>query len=553
MNDRYFYKSKGYYYIGFNYNASFVSYMKQMKALYNIANKEWYLEPTLCNIDDILFFLKTNNFREIKKNEVSRSCKIRKIKVKEFLSKSDIQLFLPELKLNGTLRDYQIDILHYMVNHGNCINGSDCGTGKTRTIISYCELLDVFPVLIICPSTVKLSWRNEWTQVNPNRSLSIIDARNKNNDFSKDVVIINYDLLGNKKNKTIEVKFKELLVNKYKGIVADEIHFLKNPKSIRSKAFEKISTKIKVRLGLSGTIITNRPSELINILILLGRFDIFPNYMYYIQRYCNAKKTMFGWDITDNNNLKELHELLDHYCYVRKEKRDVLKELPPLTEQYIECELTNKKIYQKAEKKFIEYLITVDVTRIDAALRAEHLVKLNELRKLSIDGKLKIIQIFIKEWLESNENEKLIVFGCLKEPLQKLHTSIDDSLLITGENSLKEKETILKEFCFGEKQILLANMQCIGTGVDGLQNVCSNAVIIEFPMKPTDLEQTISRLERSGQKNNINIYYLMSNQTIDMKIWQILQQKKNVTDIVNRGSESDLSLSLIKSYKPIVE
>lgn len=45
----------------------------------------------------------------------------------------------------------------------------------------------------------------------------------------------------------------------------------------------------------------------------------------------------------------------------------------------------------------------------------------------------------------------------------------------------------------------------------------------------------------------------MSNQTIDMKIWQILQQKKNVTDIVNRGSESDLSLSLIKSYKPIVE
>lgn len=551
MNNRYFYKSKGYYYIGSDACMFLKKELKVLGASYNLANKEWYVEATMVNINLINDFLKRNKFVEVKKESIVRPCDIELPNNKELLTRSDIELFLPELKLKGGLRDYQIDTLYYMVNHGNCINGSDCGTGKTRVAIFYCELLDVFPIIIVCPSSVKTSWQREWNTINPNRSLSIIDSKNKKQDFDQDVTIINYDLLGKKSGKSADVRFRELLIKKYKGIIADEIHFLKNYKSVRTIAFNKIVRKIPIILGLSGTVIMNRPSELISILSVIKRFKIFPSMIYYMQRYCNAKKTRFGYDTTDSNNLNELHSILEQCCYIRKEKRDVLAELPPLTEQYIECDLSNKKEYKKAEDDFIEYLTTqVNEEKVAAALRAEHLVKLNVLKQLSVIGKLKSIQLFIKDWTESNEDEKIVVFGCLKKPLEELHNIFKDSLLITGDNSTIEKQKILDSFGKESKyKILFANMQCIGTGVDGLQKVCSNAIIIEFPMKPTDLEQTISRLERSGQKNNINVYYLMCNKTIDIKIWQLLKQKKDVTDIVNRGQGSDLSLALIKSYQ----
>ena len=179
------------------------------------------------------------------------------------------------------------------------------------------------------------------------------------------------------------------------------------------------------------------------------------------------------------------------------------------------------------------------------------MVKLNLLKKLSIEGKTKDIISFIKDWCESNEDEKVVVFGCLKEPLKELHKKFSNSRLITGETLSKKRDEILESFKTDPKiQILFANIQCIGTGVDGLQEVCSNAMIIELPNKSTDLSQAVSRLERDGQRSSINIYYLLSRETIDEKSWEFLKEKKSVTDIVNRGIEDDFSLALINSYRP---
>ena len=96
---------------------------------------------------------------------------------------------------------------------------------------------------------------------------------------------------------------------------------------------------------------------------------------------------------------------------------------------------------------------------------------------------------------------------------------------------------------------MFANIDCIGTGVDGLQKVCSNGFFIELPVKPSLLVQAIGRLERMGQKNSINISYLLALNTIDMKIWEVLKEKKNITDTVIKGYEDDVSLNLLKTYK----
>lgn len=552
---RYFYREKDYIYFGFEYNQNLLQLLKnRFKANWNPANLEWYVKVETWTIGPLNKFIEDNGFIE---NLPDRKRDLKLTPVQENFSIKDLKLLLPDLNLKKTLREYQIEGVCYMINHGNCINGSDAGTGKTFQTIAYLELLNLFPCIIVCPSTVKEGWRKEWASLNPKRTLSIINAGRKQN-WDADVIVINYDLLGriekktilNKVKKDVTVKFPELIKRRYYAIVGDEIHLLKNRQSMRSKAFIQIASKIKTRIGLSGTLIMNRPNELKNVLKLLGRFkDIFPNSSYFDYRYCNAKVTEFGLDTSCFSNIKELHELLQHYCYFRKEKRDVLNELPPITEQFIETSINNKKKYQQAEEDLIAYLDKNNPLQVEKALRADQLVQLNLLFQLSIEGKLKQILTFIKEWVESNEDTKLIVFGIHKDPLIKLAGQFTNSCLITGDLSLSKKMQVKDDFIQNpEKQVLFANMQCIGTGVDGLQTVCSNAVIIELPMKPSDLIQTISRLERMGQKSNINIYYLMNRDTIDMKIWKLLKEKKQVVDIVNKGYIDNISLELISSY-----
>lgn len=433
-------------------------------------------------------------------------------------------------------------------------------THNTLQTIFYIELLDLFPCIIVCPSSVKTGWKKEWESINPNRSISVIEASKKKKDFTTDVIVVNYDLLGvsfpyvtkkGEKKRRVELKFPEFLQREYLAMVADEIHILKNAKAIRSKAFKLLSKNIDRIIGLSGTLIMNRPSELQNILQLLGRYnDIFPDWEYFYYRYCNMKITEFGRDSSSSCNIQELYEILNHYCYFRKEKREVLTELPPIIEQVIEIDLSNKKSYEKAEEDFITYLDKVDPDKIERALRAETLVKLSSLFQLTIEGKLKGIETYIEEWLEANEDEKLIVFGIHKDPLSKLIEKFKESCLITGEISASQKEKEKALFINDpSKKILFANIDCIGTGVDGLQKVCSNGIFIELPIKPSLLVQAIGRLERMGQKNSINISYLLALNSIDIKIWEVLKEKKNIVDIVVKGYEDDVSLNLLKTYK----
>lgn len=553
---RYFYREKDYYYFGFDYDQSLVGTIKnKFKGKWNPANFEWYVRVELWNVGLLNRFIEENGFTE---EYPSRKRDIKLSPVREKLTLQDVKLLISELNFKRTLRDYQIEGIHYMINHGNCVNGCSCGLGKTSQAIVYLELLNLFPCIVICPSSVKEGWKKEWAFWNPDRSISIISSGKKQN-WEADVIVINYDLLGkakekkilNKVKKQVTVKFPELIERKYYAIVGDEIHFLKNRQSMRSQAFIQIASKISTRLGLSGTLIMNRPSELKNILRFLGRFkDVCPDSDYFDFRYCNAKITDFGRDVSCGSNIKELHQVLKHYCYFRKEKREVLTELPPITEQLVEVNLSNKKVYQQAEEDLLDYLKRVNPLQIEKALRADQLVKLNILFQLSIEGKQKQILLYIKEWLEANEEEKLIVFGLHKKPLIELSQQFENSCLITGDLSLDRKMQVKDDFITKQsKRVLFANIQCIGTGVDGLQEACSNVLVIELPMKPSDLEQAIGRVERMGQKSNINIYYLLNSDTIDMKIWKLLKEKKQVADIVNKGYVDDISLELINSYR----
>lgn len=555
---RYWYREKDWVYIGFEYNRCFIDMMKkEFKAKYNIATKEWYFQIGLEDSFKLKSFLELNRFENRK---VVLPCEIELKESSKAIDEDILREMIEYLDFPMKPRDYQIEGITYMINHGNCINGCECGTGKTMQSILYVEVLDLFPCLVICPSSVKSSWLKEWKQWNPNRTIHVIDSKDgENTDWKADVTIINYDYLykRGKSKEEIKLRYSRSLSKKWGTVILDEIHLCKNPKSLRSRSVKKIVKKSTKVLALSGTLIMNRPQELINVLDILGRFkEIFPSLQYFLYRYCNAKKTRFGLDCSGASYTLELNSIISHYCYFRKSKRDVLTELPDVINQTVNCPITNKKEYKQAENDLIKYLEGIDIDAAERALKAEHLVRISNLKRLSLEGKLKFIEQFLKDWIESDEENKIIVFGTLKEPLKQLYQKFkDESELVVGECSTEEKMNKVERWK-KEKQILFANTATLSTGVDGLQKVCSNMIFVEYPVGPTDLEQAISRLERMGQKNSINVYFLLSDETIDTRIGEIFKEKSKVINAVNKGTSiveidkiQSIDMELLKSYK----
>lgn len=558
----YFYREKDYWYFGaleksvYN-NLKLISSFKR-----NATNKEIYIKSDPAKDFLLKEFVSDNEIEEANPLSMVRDgCKAEIKPYKELLSRKDIELLIENLPLLKKPRSYQMDYLYYAVNHGNHINGSGVGCGKTKMAIFYAEMLDLFPCMVVCPASVKSGWLREWKETNPDRRVSIISTSSPPEDFEADVIVINYDILGKRVTKengktSLEIRLDGMKKKSFSLVIADEIHFLKNRKSIRSKSFKKLTHKVPSVIGLTGTLIMNRPAELLNILMLIERIkEIAPDdqyHHYFFERYCNMKETNFGMDISGASNIKELNRLLKECCYFQVSKRDALKELPPISENVVECEITNKRAYKKADNDLLQFIEDKfkDQEKVDKAARAEFLVKLSMLKQLSLEGKTKSIKKWVEEWLEANEEEKLLVFASQSTILTKIAGEFKEGLLITGSTTTKKRDEILQKFTLEKnKRVLFANIGCLGTGVDGLQKVCSNMAILELPPRPSDLVQVIGRLERSGQENPVTIQYLLSMETIDQDLWEMLKGKKDVTDMLNKGFQDDTSLMILQKYK----
>jgi len=526
-------------------------------------SKEWVITVGVLNQTTVKEFLDDYYFKpqissEIEgKSEINITAYLKKKSRKNLVKTFNNQI--DELSTIIKPYPYQIEGINYMCSWDNMINGDDCGLGKSVQTIFTAEIKDNFPCLLVCPSSTKYQWKELWLKVNPNRKISIIEA-GKENNWNADVIIINYDILGVKEKfikddveeERVIVKYGQLKNIPWKYVVLDEIHYTKHNKTVRSKAIDIITKNVPSVHGLTGTLIENKPRELVHPLTLIKMFkEVFGTWNNFTNRYCAAEETRFGTDTSGASNTLELNRLLRETCYIRREKRDVLKDLPPLQESILNIEITNKKEYIKAEERFIDYLtekFTYDV--VDRAMMAEFLVQRNHLRQLSLKGKLKGIEEWLEDLMEQTD-EKILVVGNFTEPLVKLSINFD-SEIIDGSKNAQQKRELIQKWSKNKKQVMLGNISAMGTGVDGLQENCSIMVIVDLPDKPSLLKQLVSRLERIGQKNCVYIYYLLCKDTIDIKLWESLEKKREIIEAVNSGKQVntkfDINKYLMDSY-----
>jgi len=425
---------------------------------------------------------------------------------------------------------------------GRALIADEMGLGKTIQAAAWLQLHpEKRPAIILCPASLKLNWAKELRDTLSTNDKVEILSETKPYPITGSIIIINYDIL----NSWVET----LHAINPQVLVIDEMHLIKNSSAIRTKATKKLAKDIPHVIALTGTPIVNRPVEGFNIFQILDR-NQFPNFWTYVHRYCGARHNGFGWDFSGATNKEELHQILTSTIMIRRRKSDVLKDLPEKLYSFVPMELDNKKEYSTAELEFIEYLRQIKGKEAaEKAKKAEHLVKIEAMKQLAVKGKMKQAINWVRDFIE--DGSKLIVFAVHKEVIDQLMKEFKEiAVKIDGSTPIPERHKAVEAFQSDPNiKLFIGNIQAAGVGLT--LTAASTVAFLELPWTPGELQQAEDRCHRIGQKNSVNIYYLLAENSVEYKLAKLLDKKKEVLSAVIDGKvvdEKSLITELIESY-----
>jgi len=445
--------------------------------------------------------------------------------------------------LQGKLYPFQKEGVAFIeANKGRALIADEMGLGKTIQALAWLQLHpELRPVVIVVPASLKLNWAKEALIWIPNPNVEILVGTTPWKPMA-DIIIINYDIL--------HAWVDRLQKTKPQVLITDECHYYKSNQAQRTKAVKKLAKGIRHVIALSGTPIINRPVEAFNALKIIDP-ELFPDYWYFVRRYCNAKHTGFGWDLSGASHTNELHRLLTSTVMIRRLKKDVLPDLPAKARSFVPIQLHNRGDYQAAERDFIAFI--KETKGKEAAIRAsnaEALAKIEVLKQLAVKGKLNEAIGWIEDFLEIED--KLVVFATHRFTIEALMKKFSNvAVKVDGSVSQLDRQKAVDNFQTSPKiKLFIGNIKAAGVGIT--LTASSNVAFLELPWTPGDLSQAEDRCHRIGQKDSVNIHYLLAIDTIEEKIAKLLDRKRKVLDAVLDGKEtgkSSLLSELIKEYK----
>lgn len=433
--------------------------------------------------------------------------------------------------LNGTLMPFQRESVAYALEKKHLFFADEMGLGKTVQALATLHATQHYPAIIICPAVVKYNWAVEAEKWLPNdvRVVVIKDAKSVNDAVHADVVVLTYDLFTKLAKNLVEIKFRFMIL--------DESHYVKNGNAKRTKMVKAFAKNIDYVLLLSGTPLLSRPAELIEQLRVISRFDEFGGWERFTTRYCAKKRKPWGWDISGSANLKELNTKLREICYIRHDKKTVLQDLPDKTRSQVFFELTKAQMkeYEKAKKQLEDYLrenLQKDEREIKKSMKAEMLVRIEVLKNLVAKQKLDDAKEWISAFLESGE--KLVVFATHLEAIESLREAFPDAVSITGETSAEERQRVVEAFQNDDGvKLAILGLKAASTGIT--LTASSNVAFLELGWTPADMQQAEDRVYRIGQRNAVNIWYLLAKDTIDVEIAALIDIKSGSTKAAIEG------------------
>ena len=447
-------------------------------------------------------------------------------------------------KFLQALYDFQKDGIKFGIERkGRILLADEMGVGKTVQAIGIALMYkEEWPVLIICPSSLKFVWRDEILKWIPDINDDKINIQifKSSKDYFKcgvKIYIMSYDLTVKLEDKITEKNFK--------FIIADEAHYMKSPDAKRTKCLMPIIKRSKRVILITGTPILAKPVELYPLLTML-RPDLFHNFKEFGNRYCDPKRNFFGMDWTGSSNPKELNYILRHIM-IRRLKKEVMNQLPPKKRQKVEIQTDPKVIKQiqainLSSEKIIEKINELNNSQINPNLvnyvnpekpenDNENLLNLfNKVYNLSAEAKISGVKEYI-HYLIDNKCKFLIfahhmkMLDGIEEEVKKLKV---DYIRIDGKVKLEKRQEYVYKYQHDETCLVaILSITACYTGIT--LTAASTVVFSELHMTPAVMIQAEDRAHRIGQEHEcVNIHYLYGPDTIDEVLFRMLNQKQNI-------------------------
>ncbi|MFH0938205.1 MAG: DEAD/DEAH box helicase [Planctomycetota bacterium] len=421
--------------------------------------------------------------------------------------------------LGGELRPFQRGGTAYALTNKRVFIADEMGLGKTIEALATMQAAQAFPALVVCPASLKLNWQREARKWIPNRRAVVLNGKTVEDWQSADIIIVNYDILG---------KFLESLsAIKFRMLVSDECHYVKNYKAQRTEHLKSIAKGIEYRLLMSGTPLLNHPSELLSQLGILGRLDDLGGFWNIANRYCGYVQGR-GFE-KGGYHLDELNQKMRATCYIRRLKKDVLTELPAKQRSIVPLTISNRREYDK--------LADSEIPDEPGA----HLVRIEELKQLAAAGKMNAVTEWVKNFLDSDG--KLVLFAWHRDTAESLAQTFSAELgtrvdCIIGGVDKQVLQNAVDRFQNDDAcKLIVLNIQSGGLGLT--LTAASNVAFVEFGWNPGTMDQAEDRVHRIGQTESVNAWYLVGEGTIDEDIYDLIATKRSTVDAASDGVLDD--------------
>lgn len=398
------------------------------------------------------------------------------------------------------LRDFQREGVDWIKENNFCALLADSqGTGKTvQALMAIGEsATTVCPVLVICPSSVAWNWEKEaFRWLRHKLRCHVVEGMDDQFPYKPPhVTIVSWDLLTH--------RIDDLVKHRWRCIVADEIHYAKNPEAKRTQAIHRIleASECERILLMSGTPLVNTEEE-----------------------YQSVK------DIAGGNP-----------PVLRRTLEDVAPEIPPKTRMYLPVTMPDniQAEYDQAANEFADWLdeylnkilsndYTAVAERTETTMKAENLIKVGYLRRIIARGKVPAACAWTYKMVKKNK-EPVVVFGehqdildSYTEGLRKLKIPL---VRLDGTTNRISRQRAIDGFQNGNVSVFLGSRAAF----EGITLTrARHLMFLERFFTPAAEEQAEDRIRRIGQTRQTFIWYLTAEGTIDERIEEIVDRKRRI-------------------------
>jgi superfamily II DNA or RNA helicase len=430
--------------------------------------------------------------------------------------------------------------------HRTFLLADEPGLGKTAQALLAAQAANAYPLLAIVPNVVKSNWAREAQQWTPNRSVTVVHGNGETVDGFADIVVINYEVL--------DRHVAWIGDHRFRGMVVDEAHYIKNKNSQRSQHVIDVSQRIRSRvrnplmMALTGTPLINDVDDFLAIWQLLGWIDEKQP-----RNELMAALEQTGFTPADHGFYPVARQAVVDLGIVRRRKIEVAADIPArrIADLPVELEGAIGRSVRDAEQALAKRL----VSRYEAALERRRAGATVE----GIDHTLvrRVAEREVAEASDTSTGENLFAMvrriGQAKAELAAdyavqlarsagkvvffaKHLDVMDAAAevfarrnvghstIRGDQTRAAREKAIDDFVNDPAcQVIICSVTAGGVGIN-LQ-VASNVVLAELSWTNAEQTQAIDRVHRIGQTEPVTAWRIIAAQTIDAKIAELIDDK----------------------------